>query len=153
MQLCKGVTMNNQKFMRNINIISRCATAYRDECLLEYGLTGNQAPYISIICSAPGITPKEIAQKMHVNKSTVTRVLDKLEKNNFIKQLRSDTDKRTLEVFPTEQANKIKDVVHGTFRQWKKLLTTVLTVEELESIEKLTEILMKRAIEINENNL
>lgn len=145
--------MKNQKFMKNINIISRCATAYRDEQLNEYGLTGNQAPYVSVICSLPGITPKEISRKMHVNKSTVTRVLDKLEKNTFIKQKRSSIDKRTVEVFPTDRANDIYPIVQDTYKKWRELLTVNLSTHELEIIEQLTEVLMKRAIEINEDDI
>ena len=145
--------MNNQKFMRNINIISRCATAYRDERLAQYGITGNQAPYITIICANPGITPKELSEKMHVNKSTVTRTADKLEKNGFITQERCENDKRTIKLFPTEKALEIQDTVRASFREWRALLTTVLSEEQLEMAEQLTEILMKRAVEINENDI
>lgn len=145
--------MNNHKFMRNINVISRCATAYREERLSQYGITGNQAPYISIICTHPGITPKEIADKMHVNKSTVTRIIEKLEKNGFVRQERSNADKRTLQIFPTDKASEVCDIVRVTFRDWKMLLTTVLTEQQLEMIEELTELLMKRAVEINENDI
>ena len=145
--------MNNQKFMRNISIISRCATAYRDERLAQYGITGNQAPYITIICVAPGITPKELSEKMHVNKSTVTRTADKLEKNGFITQERCENDKRTIKLFPTEKALEIQDTVRASFREWRALLTTVLSEEQLEMAEQLTEILMKRAVEINENDI
>lgn len=145
--------MNNHKFMRNISVISRCATSYREERLCKYGLTGNQAPYVSMICAHPGITPKEIADRLHVNKSTVTRVIDKLEKNGFARQARCESDKRVIEVYPTDKAMEIYPTVRGTFRDWKMLLTDGLTEQQLEMVEELTEILAKRAVEINENDI
>ncbi len=145
--------MNNHKFMRNISVISRCATAYREERISKYGLTGNQAPYISLVCMNPSITPKEIAAKMHVNKSTVTRVIDKLEKNGFVKQVRSEEDKRVIQIFPTSKSEEIVGDVRNTFKEWRTLLTEGLDDNQLEMIEQLTELLAKRAIEINENDI
>ena len=145
--------MNNHKFMRNISVISRCATSYREERISKYGLTGNQAPYISLVCTNPSITPKEISDKLHVNKSTVTRVIEKLEKKGFVKQVRCDDDKRVIHIHPTPKAEEIVDYVRGTFRDWRELLTEGLDDNQLEMIEQLTELLAKRAIEINENDI
>ena len=64
-----------QHLMRNINTISRCAALYRDAHLADCGLSGWQAPYIPEICAAPGITQDQLALRLHVNRSNVTRQL------------------------------------------------------------------------------
>ena len=71
-----------QHLMRNINTISRCAALYRDAHLADCGLSGWQAPYIPEICAAPGITQDQLALRLHVNRSNVTRQLAMLEENS-----------------------------------------------------------------------
>ena len=43
-------------FMRQINIISRCATMYRDRALSDTGLAGCNTPYILALYRIPGCT-------------------------------------------------------------------------------------------------
>ncbi|MFQ7004467.1 MAG: MarR family transcriptional regulator [Ruthenibacterium lactatiformans] len=73
-----------QHLMRNINTISRCAALYRDAHLADCGLSGWQAPYIPEICAAPGITQDQLALRLHVNRSNVTRQSAMLEENGFV---------------------------------------------------------------------
>ena len=80
-----------QHLMRNINTISRCAALYRDAHLADCGLSGWQAPYIPEICAAPGITQDQLALRLHVNRSNVTRQLAMLEENGFVLRRRSES--------------------------------------------------------------
>jgi len=76
--------------MKNISTIARCATLYRDQQLTEIGLNGYQAPYVPEICAAPGIAQEQLAQQLHVNRSSVTRQLMLLEENGFIEVRMTD---------------------------------------------------------------
>ena len=134
--------------MKSINTISRCATLYRDENLAGTGLNGYQAPYVPEICAAPGITQDQLAQRLHVNRSTVTRQLALLEENGFIQRRRSASDRRAIEVYPTEKMRLALPVVYDTMRQWRALLTQGLTPAELETLEEMLERLANRAGEI-----
>ena len=134
--------------MKSINTISRCATLYRDENLAGTGLNGYQAPYVPEICAAPGITQDQLAQRLHVNRSTVTRQLALLEENGFIQRRRSASDRRAIEVYPTEKMRQALPVVYDTMRQWRALLTQGLTPAELETLEEMLERLANRAGEI-----
>ena len=131
--------------MRNINTISRCASLYRDAKLMETGLNGYQAPYVPEICAAPGITQEQLAQRLHVNRSSVTRQLALLEENGFILRRRNQEDRRAVEVYPTKRMEEALPVVKDTFRRWRKELTEGMTEEELELLESLLERLAIRA--------
>ena len=134
-----------QFFMKNISTIARCATLYRDAQLAKVGLNGYQAPYIPEICGAPGITQEQIAQRLHVNKSSVTRQLALLEENGFIIRQRSTDDKRAVKVYPIEKMQQALPVVRDTFLRWRLALTEGLTEQELELLEALLEKLAYRA--------
>ena len=60
---------------RTINIINRCTNLYRDTQLDDTSLSGCQVPYILRICRQPGQTQEELAQGLHVHKSSVARKL------------------------------------------------------------------------------
>ena len=135
----------SRHLMKSINTISRCAVLYRDEILADTGLNGYQAPYVPEICAAPGITQDQLAQRLHVNRSSVTRQLALLEEGGFIRRRRSETDRRTIEVFPTEKMLAALPVVRDTMHRWRALLTEGFTPEELETLEALLDRLADRA--------
>ena len=134
--------------MKNINTIARCATLYRDQHLTEIGLNGYQAPYVPEICATPGITQEQLAQRLHVNRSSVTRQLMLLEENGFIYRRRSTDDRRAVEVYPTKKMEAALPIVRNTFLRWRTALTEGLIKEELELLETLIERLANRAQEI-----
>lgn len=135
-------------FMKNISTIARCATLYRDQHLTEIGLNGYQAPYVPEICSEPGITQEQLAQRLHVNRSSVTRQLMLLEENGFIHRRRSADDRRAVEVYPTKKMEDALPIVRNTFLRWRMALTEGLTEEELELLETLLDQLANKAQEI-----
>ncbi len=77
--------------------------ALRDALIADCGLSGWQAPYIPEICAAPGITQDQLALRLHVNRSNVTRQLAMLEENGFVLRRRSESDRRAVEVYPTPE--------------------------------------------------
>ena len=93
-----------ESFMRYINRTYRSSLLCRSSSLEGEGLSGNQHSYIAQICHHPGISQEQLAKRLFVNKSSVTRQLALLEQNGFIYRKSSQTDKRVLQVFPTQKA-------------------------------------------------
>lgn len=134
--------------MRSINTISRCAALYRDSHLAGCGLTGWQAPYLPEICSAPGITQDQLALRLHVNRSNVTRQLALLEQNGFVTRRRSESDRRAVEVYPTQKAQDSLPAVREVYRSWREQLFCGLSAAERDQLELLLERLARRAEDI-----
>lgn len=129
-------------------IISRCTSLYRDKKLSVCGISGYQAPYLPEICAHPGITQDQIAQNLHVNRSSVTRQLTLLEENGMIYRKRSVSDRRAVEVYPTQKGLDILPTVRETFCSWREELTADLTGEQKEMLEDLLDKLSRKAEEI-----
>ena len=91
---------------------------------------------------------EQLAQRLHVNRSSITRQLALLEENGFILRQRSTEDRRSIEVYPTNKMVEALPIVRDTFRRWRMELTKGLTEEELELLETLLERLANRAEEI-----
>lgn len=152
LRLCRAFSAKEvfmkQHLMRNINTISRCAALYRDAHLADCGLSGWQAPYIPEICAAPGITQDQLALRLHVNRSNVTRQLAMLEENGFVLRRRSESDRRAIEVYPTQKAEETLSAVRAVYRSWREKLFYDLTSEERDRLESLLERLARRAEDI-----
>ena len=134
-----------EHLMHNINTISRCAVLYRDQRLKQWNLTGWQAPYLPLVCGQQGITQDQLALRLRVNPSNVTRQLALLEQNGFITRKRSENDRRTVEVYPTEKAQQVLEPVREVFRQWREELFCGLDASERELLEELMERLARRS--------
>ena len=124
-------------FMRQINIISRCATMYRDRALSDTGLAGCHTPYILALYRIPGCTQEELARDLNVNKSSVARQLAVLEERGFIRREPSPEDRRSLLVFPTEKALSLQPRILQVLREWNAYLTQELTAQEQEILSGL----------------
>lgn len=68
------------------------------------GLTAPQILLLQALRDKGQITIGELAQEMSLSQATVTTILDRLEKRKLVFRQRSDTDKRKVHAFLTDQA-------------------------------------------------
>lgn len=138
------------KFMKNINIIGRCAGMFRSEKLKETGLGACHHSYILAVCRRPGISQDELAREICINKSNVTRHLAALEESGYVERRPSEADKRVTLVFPTEKALAILPTVRAVIREWNEFLTEGMDEEELERFAATLSRIAERAREYSE---
>lgn len=117
---------------RTINIINRCTNLYRDTQLDDTSLSGCQVPYILRICRQPGQTQEELAQGLHVHKSSVARKLAALETNGWITRTPCSQDRRALRVYPTSKAEAVIPQLHQMLTEWSDYLTASLSPQEAD---------------------
>jgi DNA-binding MarR family transcriptional regulator len=124
-------------FMKNIDLVSRSASAYRDEKLEGLGINGCQSKYILQICKFPGQTQEEVAKVLFINKSNVARQVAALVENGFIERRQSKEDKRVFLLYPTPKALAIYDRVRAVHAEWREIVTENMTDEEKETLSQL----------------
>ena len=129
-------------FTRNVNIISRCAHAYRSDILEPLGLGASHYFYIFLVCAEPGITQDQLAHRLYTNKSSVTRAIATLEENGFVQRRVPEEDKRVTKVYPTQKAESILPEVRRIARAWNNFLLSELDEGEknnfLSTLEKIS---------------
>lgn len=118
----------------NILAIARCGTQFRSERMAVYGLKGCHISYFLRICSNPGISQDQLAQQIYINKSNVARQAAFLEEEGYITRTPSATDKRVLELYPTEKAIALLPQIRAILQEWDALLTDDLTPEEADTL-------------------
>lgn len=73
------------------------------------GLTYTQYITMMILWEEEEITVKELSKKLYLNSGTLTPLLKKLEKKNYVRRQRSETDERNLIVSLTEEGKALRE--------------------------------------------
>ena len=134
------------QIIRDITEIVRCTTQYRAEKLAPLGLKSCHASYLTEICATPGISQDQLASRICINKSNVARQAAILEEDGFIIRTPSATDKRIMQLFPTQKTLDLLPQLTKLLNGLECYLTADMTEAEKELLESLlTRVLSKAA--------
>ena len=71
------------------------------------GLPPAQAGAMKVIIRHPGLSQRELADKLHIQRATATVMLQKMEKAGYIDRRPDQEDQRISRIYPTEMAKTI----------------------------------------------
>ena len=131
--------------MRKIGEIWRCANLYRLEEYEELGIGSYQDSYLLDICKNPGITQEQLSKVMYVHKSNVARQVGSLEEKGFVQRRPDPSDRRSLQLYPTEKALSALGDIRRVHAKWRELLLDGMNEEEQEIVAKCIERLAENA--------
>lgn len=101
------------------------------------GLVPSHGDILAVLYFNGKSTMKNIADKIHRTRPTVTVLVDKLEKLGFVQREKSDVDNRVTYIVPTQKALDFKPVFEKISKELNKLLYKNLTEEEAQTLDKL----------------
>ena len=125
------------QIIRDITEIARCGAQYKADRLAPLGLKGCHASYLMEICAHPGISQDQLAKRICINKSNVARQAATLEEEGFLTRIPSPTDKRIMELHPTEKTLELLPEISTVLKGWEALITDGVTAEELDQLAAL----------------
>lgn len=139
--------------IRDITEIARVGTQYKIDNFAAYGLKACHASYLMEICATPGISQDKLAQRICINKSNVARQAAALEEDGYIRRTPSQTDKRVMELYPTEKTLAVLPEIEQILKDWDAALMEGLTPEEMELAGKVLLRMKNKAAQwMDENN-
>lgn len=89
-----------------VHALSREAFAKIDEYLKEYGLVRSHAAILAALKKNNEMTMGDLGNEVHVTKSNVTLLIDKLEKLGYVERLLSKNDRRVSLIRLTLEGNR-----------------------------------------------
>ena len=105
------------------NSLARIITKMGEEEFASVGMTPSYAFLLTLVVESPGITQKELAEKMNMAPSTVSRFIDALVKRGF---LIKEGHGRMTYIHPTEKGQQMKsnitEVWTNLFQRYSKSL-------------------------------
>ena len=107
----------------NLTLAGTMAINRVEELLSQYGLVLKSFNVLAVVCGAgEPLTPTEIAGRTFVGKTTVTSVLDALERRALVRRSPHPTNRRSVLVVATPTGGKACDAViprlHALEAQW-----------------------------------
>ena len=133
------------QIIRDMTEIARCGAQYRADLLAPMGLKGCHARYLTEICAQPGISQDQLAKRICINKSNVARQAATLEEEGFLTRIPSPTDKRIMELHPTQKTLDLLPEISCVLKRWEGCITGDLTEEELDLLATLLAKMKSRA--------
>jgi len=125
------------RFGLNISILNRAAQVFFYHRLKDYDIGPGQQAYLLSLFPGETIVQDELAKRLKVDKANVTRALQGLEKNGYIKRVRTTLDKRSWAVTLTETGSRVRLEIEAISKEWIDTLKKPLTDAEWLHLEDL----------------
>lgn len=103
-------------------------------------LSNAEVSIISLVYNNPDIIIKEICEEINVPKSSMTSMIDRLEKKNYLTRVISKRDRRSFGLKLTEAGEEIQKQ-HDEYEKYifNEIINSLDTDEEKETFLKLTD--------------
>ena len=125
---------------KKIIILSKRLKRRLDNGTSKYGITGVQSRILGFIShnsEKRDIFQKDIEEELDIRRSSVTSVLQLMEKNGCIERVSVSTDARLKKIIITEKGTEIQRNVWNLILELEKSLTDELSDEELDILVSL----------------
>ncbi len=100
--------------------------------LKEFDLTPAQYGILNYLWENTVATPKELAQMLQVENSTMSGILDRLQKKGLIERHTDENDRRSVQVKMTDEGNLLKAAVLDTVAQLNSEVLDVIDEDKRE---------------------
>ena len=108
------------------------------QCISEQGIdafSGEQGKILFVLWQKDKITQKELATEIGLAKNTITVMLEKMEKNNLIRRITDENDKRKSLVILTDYAKSLKKSFDEISDEMLKKVYKGFSEEEIDKYE------------------
>ena len=105
--------------------------------LADLGVTPASFSVLEVLRANPGATQSKLAHAVHLDRSSVVPLLDKLEQRGLLQRRPSATDRRNNHIFLSPQGEALLRAALARVRKHDKRTTTRLSVPEKKSLKAL----------------
>jgi DNA-binding MarR family transcriptional regulator len=140
------------EIMQSLRRIFKAIQDYFQEISKKYGITGPQLWALKTVAANGSLSLGELSKKMYLHPSTISGVVDRLEKKGFVVRDRGQEDRRVVKVRLTPQGKKIVakapnpiqgKMIYGLNRLRKRELTSIY-----DAIKELVEIVEAQNVKV-----
>ncbi len=103
-----------------------------NQCLKKQGITHAYTPFLVQLWDKDGQTQAELHRKIGIEQPVAVRTLDRMERDQLIRRVRSETDRREVKIYLTPQAQLLQDEVISC-----ALMTNEVATKDLNKQDKI----------------
>ena len=119
----------------NANHLSRVVNKLMNDAYASVGLSAAHAYLLRLVLDNPGLLQKEIGSMLHLEKSTITRFLNKMVDEGYLLRKPSIIDEiKYQHIYPTAQALNIKEELTAIGESVYKHMADAINPDEFVKI-------------------
>lgn len=116
-----------------VSLLHRRQNTFLNKKLKDVNLSAGLYPLLVKTYKNKGISQEELAEALHINESTVTRNLEKLEKKELITKT---PQKRKKIINVTDEGAEIAQTIMDYDDEWDNVIKKYITPDEYENFRK-----------------
>lgn len=131
--------MPKDRLGKHISLIYRYNQIFFNAALKKYNLGSGQYIFLVTLFENNGINQEQLSNIVKIDKTTTARAVAKLVDENYVIRKIDKNDKRAYNLYTTDKAESIKNILYDIIDDWNKIMLDDLNYEERKSLLKLTE--------------
>jgi len=84
-----------------------------------------------------GVPQRELSEAMHISPASVTNMLQRMERDGWIRRERDRDDQRVVRVYLSDKAKDLREKARTVFREMEEELGSIYSDEERETLKRL----------------
>jgi DNA-binding MarR family transcriptional regulator len=125
-------------FICDISVFNRYGKQKLDEQLEVLNLKWHDLVLLLVVEKVPGIEQTRLIPFLQTDKANVTKLIQKLEQNNYLYRETNKTDKRNKNVFLTNEGKKLVPKLYEIMNIWEDSCFFEIDQSELELYKKIS---------------
>ncbi len=144
----KNIDSENIDIPAIFAMIKRSYIRHMDNEIKNEDINSGEFPFLLVLNEKDKITQKELADSLRTSEGLVTRVLKKLEKNNYITRETDPKNKRRNIITITNKGREITKKIITYQNNWEKTVFSFLRDDELNTFKSNLKFLLINAIKV-----
>lgn len=128
----------------NTNHLSRVVNKLWAEAYAPLGLAPAHAYLLRLVLETEGLTQTQITDALHLEKSTVSRFIDKMVKEGYLTRQISAKKQSSAEIYPTDKARAIKDELNEIGNRLYKQMQSEVNKDDLIQLVSMIKLASQR---------
>jgi DNA-binding MarR family transcriptional regulator len=124
----------------------RAEAAFHTEHLKPYNINYDQFSFLMTLYLEDGVNQGTIAKRMFLNKVTVTRAIDNLEREGYVYRTHDEKDGRANRIFLTPKGRELESIIRQQIQEWDSIIVSGLTEGESLLLKELMKKIVLNAI-------
>jgi len=117
----------------------RKVNRYFESNFSQFGITPAQFYVLTAVWERDGVKFKDLAKSLEMDGSTLTSILDRMERQELVERRDDPEDRRSLLVFLTEKAKQEVAIITTLAEKLNQEIKERFTEEEFETFERVLE--------------
>jgi DNA-binding MarR family transcriptional regulator len=118
------------EFLTLFTRASKLMRGAADEAMSRYGVRVGQNLVLEVLWDTDGLTPGELAERLHVSTPTVVKSATRMEATGLMVRRRDEVDRRLVRLYLTERGRAVQTDIESARNELARRATATLTDAE-----------------------